>query len=34
MLENEMEESRSGVIKIYDVSYDILCAFVHYQKLF
>lgn len=31
MLENEMEESRSGVIKIYDVSYDILRAFVHYM---
>ncbi|KAL6639639.1 hypothetical protein ACP70R_023369 [Stipagrostis hirtigluma subsp. patula] len=31
MLENEMEESRSGVIKIYDVSYDVLRAFVHYM---
>ncbi|XP_072970697.1 BTB/POZ domain-containing protein At4g08455 [Typha angustifolia] len=30
MLENEMEESRSGVIKIYDVSYDVLRSFVHY----
>lgn len=30
MLENEMEESRSGVIKIYDVSYDVLRFFVHY----
>lgn len=24
MLENEMEESRSGMIKIHDVSYDVL----------
>ncbi|KAJ1288784.1 hypothetical protein BS78_02G114600 [Paspalum vaginatum] len=31
MLENEMEESRSGVIKIYDVSYDVLRTFVHYM---
>ncbi|EER96162.1 hypothetical protein BDA96_02G098500 [Sorghum bicolor] len=31
MLENEMEESRSGVIKIYDVSYDVLRAFVNYM---
>jgi len=31
MLENEMEESRSGVIKIYDVCYDVLRAFVHYM---
>ncbi|TVU02828.1 hypothetical protein EJB05_13213, partial [Eragrostis curvula] len=31
MLENEMEESRSGIIKIYDVSYDVLRAFVHYM---
>lgn len=30
MLENEMEESRSGVIKIHDVSYDVLRSFVHY----
>ncbi|URE24859.1 C2-BTB1 - Bric-a-Brac, Tramtrack, Broad Complex BTB domain with C2 subfamily [Musa troglodytarum] len=30
MLENEMEESRSGIIKIYDVSYDVLRSFVHY----
>ncbi|XP_062188119.1 BTB/POZ domain-containing protein At4g08455-like [Phragmites australis] len=31
MLENEMEESRSGIIKIYDVSYDVLRSFVHYM---
>lgn len=31
MLDNEMEESRSGIIKIYDVSYDALRAFVHYM---
>ena len=31
MLENEMEESRSGIIKIFDVSYDVLRAFVHYM---
>jgi len=31
MLESEMEESRSGIIKIYDVSYDVLRAFVHYM---
>ncbi|CAM0905714.1 unnamed protein product [Alopecurus aequalis] len=31
MLDNEMEESRSGIIKIYDVSYDVLRAFVHYM---
>ncbi|KAK3126778.1 hypothetical protein QOZ80_7AG0562320 [Eleusine coracana subsp. coracana] len=31
MLENEMEESRSGIIKIYDVTYDVLRAFVHYM---
>lgn len=30
MLENEMEESRSGTIKICDVSYDALRAFVNY----
>ncbi|KAK2633180.1 hypothetical protein EUGRSUZ_L00413 [Eucalyptus grandis] len=30
MLENEMEESRSGTIKISDVSYDALRAFVDY----
>ncbi|XVE60256.1 hypothetical protein DITRI_Ditri05aG0114400 [Diplodiscus trichospermus] len=30
MLENEMEESRSGTIKISDVSYDTLRAFVNY----
>ncbi|KAJ4823827.1 hypothetical protein Tsubulata_035533 [Turnera subulata] len=30
MLENEMEESRSGTIKITDVSYDALRAFVNY----
>lgn len=30
MLENEMEESRSGMIKINDVSYDVLRLFVHY----
>lgn len=30
MLDNEMEESRSGMIKIFDVSYDVLRAFVHY----
>ena len=30
MLENEMEESRSGTIKISDVSYDALRAFVNY----
>lgn len=30
MLDNEMEESRSGTIKITDVSYDVLRAFVHY----
>lgn len=31
MLENEMEESRSGTIKIGDVSYDALRAFVNYM---
>ncbi|XP_015694839.2 BTB/POZ domain-containing protein At4g08455 [Oryza brachyantha] len=31
MLENEMEESRSGIIKIYDVCYDVLRAFIHYM---
>ncbi|XP_048548326.1 BTB/POZ domain-containing protein At4g08455-like [Triticum urartu] len=31
MLDNEMEESRSGVIEMYDVSYDVLRAFVHYM---
>ncbi|XP_010269092.1 PREDICTED: BTB/POZ domain-containing protein At4g08455 [Nelumbo nucifera] len=30
MLENEMEERRSGTIKISDVSYDVLRSFVHY----
>ncbi|KAI4337874.1 hypothetical protein L6164_016241 [Bauhinia variegata] len=30
MLENDMEESRSGTIKISDVSYDVLRAFVSY----
>ncbi|KAK3428227.1 hypothetical protein EUGRSUZ_E00983 [Eucalyptus grandis] len=30
MLKNEMEESRSGTIKISDVSYDALQAFVNY----
>lgn len=30
MLENEMEESRSGTIKISDVSYDALRSFVNY----
>ncbi|KFK32132.1 hypothetical protein AALP_AA6G202600 [Arabis alpina] len=30
MLENEMEESRSGIIKISDVSYDALRTFVYY----
>ncbi|MBA0775765.1 hypothetical protein Gotri_010875 [Gossypium trilobum] len=30
MLENEMEESRSGTIKVSDVSYDALRAFVNY----
>lgn len=30
MLENEMEESLSGTIKICDVSYDALRAFVNY----
>ncbi|KAG1328092.1 BTB/POZ domain-containing protein [Cocos nucifera] len=30
MLENEMEESRSGMIKIHDVSYDVLRYFVHF----
>lgn len=30
MLENEMEESRSGTIKIADVTYDALRAFVNY----
>ncbi|XP_056167147.1 BTB/POZ domain-containing protein At4g08455-like [Syzygium oleosum] len=30
MLENEMEESRSGTIKISDMSYDALRAFVDY----
>ncbi|KAB5568548.1 hypothetical protein DKX38_002341 [Salix brachista] len=31
MLENEMEESRSGTIKISDVSYDALRSFVNYM---
>ncbi|KAH7529534.1 hypothetical protein ACOSP7_009745 [Xanthoceras sorbifolium] len=30
MLENEMEESRSGAIKISDISYEALRAFVNY----
>ncbi|KAJ6412607.1 hypothetical protein OIU84_005620 [Salix udensis] len=30
MLENEMEERRSGIIRISDVSYDVLRAFVNY----
>ncbi|CAN6459156.1 unnamed protein product [Victoria cruziana] len=30
MLENEMEESKSGTIKIVDVSYDVLRSFIHY----
>ncbi|KAG0498435.1 hypothetical protein HPP92_002717 [Vanilla planifolia] len=30
MLEAEMEESRSGIIKIYEVSHDVLRTFVHY----
>ncbi|KAJ6681593.1 SPECKLE-TYPE POZ PROTEIN [Salix koriyanagi] len=30
MLGNEMEESRSGIIRISDVSYDVLRAFVNY----
>ncbi|XP_006288349.2 BTB/POZ domain-containing protein At4g08455 [Capsella rubella] len=30
MLENEMEESRSGTIKISDVAYDTLRTFVYY----
>ncbi|XP_061373351.1 BTB/POZ domain-containing protein At4g08455 [Gastrolobium bilobum] len=30
MLENDMEESRSGTIKISDVSYDVLYAFVNF----
>lgn len=30
MLDNEMEESRSGTIKISDVSYEVLRAFVNY----
>lgn len=30
MLENEMEESLSGTIKIGDVSYDALRTFVNY----
>ncbi|KAF9682670.1 hypothetical protein SADUNF_Sadunf05G0132900 [Salix dunnii] len=30
MLENEMVESRSGIIRISDVSYDVLRAFVNY----
>ncbi|GLT70938.1 hypothetical protein SLA2020_429850 [Shorea laevis] len=30
MLENEMEESRSGIIKISDVSYEVLRAFINY----
>ncbi|MCO5557442.1 hypothetical protein L7F22_011006 [Adiantum nelumboides] len=30
MLESEMEESRSGIIKITDFSYEVLRFFVHY----
>ncbi|KAJ0976847.1 hypothetical protein J5N97_012321 [Dioscorea zingiberensis] len=30
MLESDMEESRSGMIKISDVSYDVLRSFVNY----
>lgn len=30
MLENEMEESRSGTIKITDFSYEVLRSFVHH----
>lgn len=30
MLENDMEESRSGIIKITDFRYEVLRAFVHY----
>ncbi|EPS61448.1 hypothetical protein M569_13349, partial [Genlisea aurea] len=30
MLENEMEESLSGTVKISDISYDALRAFVNY----
>ncbi|OVA16155.1 BTB/POZ-like [Macleaya cordata] len=30
MLETEMEESRSGTIKISDVSYNVLRSFIHY----
>lgn len=30
MLENDMEESRSGTIRITDISYDTLCSFVNY----
>ncbi|GLJ47536.1 hypothetical protein SUGI_1003890 [Cryptomeria japonica] len=30
MLENEMEESRSGIIKITDFKYEVLRSFVHY----
>eukprot|EP00252_Welwitschia_mirabilis_P016075 TRINITY_DN35562_c0_g1_i1.p1 TRINITY_DN35562_c0_g1~~TRINITY_DN35562_c0_g1_i1.p1 ORF type:complete len:246 (+),score=36.92 TRINITY_DN35562_c0_g1_i1:398-1135(+) len=30
MLENKMEESRSGTIKITDFSYEVLRSFVHY----
>ncbi|KAF8077156.1 hypothetical protein N665_0148s0012 [Sinapis alba] len=30
MLENEMEESRSGTIKISDISYDTLRTFIYY----
>ncbi|KAL0314370.1 UNVERIFIED_CONTAM: BTB/POZ domain-containing protein [Sesamum angustifolium] len=33
MLENEMEESLTGTIKISDVSYDALRAFVNYLTL-
>ncbi|XP_031281606.1 BTB/POZ domain-containing protein At4g08455-like [Pistacia vera] len=31
MLENEMEEKRSGTVKISDASYDALCAFINYM---
>ncbi|PKU86558.1 BTB/POZ domain-containing protein At4g08455 [Dendrobium catenatum] len=30
MLETEMEENKSGMIKIYDVSYEVLRSFVKY----
>ncbi|KAF3789162.1 BTB/POZ domain-containing protein [Nymphaea thermarum] len=30
MLENDMEESKSGTIKIVDVSYEVLRSFIHH----